>query len=125
MALGRLSLVPLVIILSLGMACAEGAPDDRHAEPGPPAIPQPRPEPKPIPVPTPEPIQDPFPEESDAEKIQRLTQENDDLVSRNIELESENDVLKQEIIKLRQIVNEQLNVILYLLDQIKQTVFST
>lgn len=94
-------------------------------EPGPPGIPQPEPEPRPMPVPQPEPIREPFPDESDAEKIQRLTRENAALESENAELESENAALGQEIAKLRQIISEQLGVILHLLDQIKQAVFMT
>ena len=48
-------------------------------EPGPPKIPEPSPEPEPIKLPEPDPIREPFPEESDAEKIQRLTEENEQL----------------------------------------------
>jgi len=41
-------------------------------EPEPPKIPEPSPEPRPIEIPEPELIRQPFPEESDVEKIQRL-----------------------------------------------------
>jgi len=122
----HLGLAFLAAILSLpGTAYSEEAPATPDmSEPVPPGVPQPEPEPQPIPKPQPRPIQQPFPEESDAEKIQKLTQENEALKSQNSELRGINDELRQEITYLKQIMAEQIRVILQLLDQIKQTVFA-
>ena len=108
-------------------------------DPGPPPLPEPEPEPDPINLPEPEPVPDPFPGESDAEKIQRLTEENKQLREQNsnlqgqvTELQKQNKDLKQEvntlsvaIEKLREITMEQIRVILDLVAQIKETILVT
>ena len=92
-------------------------------EPEPPKIPEPSPEPKPIKIPEPEPIQEPFPEESDAEKIQRLTEENSRLKEENLGLKIEIVELNEAIEKLQAITMEQIKVIIELVEQLRQAIF--
>ncbi len=92
-------------------------------EPEPPKIPEPSPEPKPIKIPDPEPIREPFPEESDTAKIQRLTEENSNLIEENFNLRVQISELNNIIEKLQEITMEQIKVILALVDQLRETVF--
>ena len=92
-------------------------------EPGPPKIPEPSPEPEPIKLPEPDPIREPFPEESDAEKIQRLTEENERLKEENLLLRIQIDELNEIIEKLQAITLEQIKVILQLVEQLKEAIF--
>ncbi len=92
-------------------------------EPEPPKIPEPSPEPKPIQVPDPEPIRQPFPEESDTAKIQRLTEENENLREINFNLQVQIAELNEIIEKLHAITMEQIKVILALVDQLQETIF--
>ena len=93
-------------------------------EPGPPKIPEPSPEPKPIRLPEPEPITDPFPEESDAEKIQRLTDENENLKKENLELKIRINELNEIVEKLQAITLEQIKVIMQLVEQLGEVLFT-
>lgn len=93
-------------------------------EPGPPKIPEPSPEPKPIRLPEPEPITDPFPEESDAEKIQRLTDENENLKKENLELKIRINELNEIVEKLQAITLEQIKVIMQLVEQLREVLFT-
>ena len=92
-------------------------------EPGPPKIPEPSPEPEPIKLPEPDPIREPFPEESDAEKIQRLTEENEQLKEENLRLKIQVNELNEIIEKLQAITLEQIKVIMQLVEQLKEAVF--
>ena len=92
-------------------------------EPGPPKIPEPSPEPKPIPIPEPEPIREPFPEESDTEKIQRLTKENTQLKDENLRLQIQVNELNKIIENLQAITLEQIKVIMQLVKQLQETIF--
>jgi len=92
-------------------------------EPGPPKIPEPSPEPEPIKLPEPDPIREPFPEESDAEKIQRLTEENEQLKEENLRLKIQVNELNEIIKKLQAITLEQIKVIMQLVEQLKEAVF--
>ena len=93
-------------------------------EPGPPEIPEPSPEPKPIRLPEPEPITEPFPEESDAEKIQRLTDENENLKKENLELKIRINELNEIVKKLQAITLEQIKVIMQLVEQLREVLFT-
>lgn len=92
-------------------------------EPGPPKIPEPSPEPKPIPIPEPEPIREPFPEESDTEKIQRLTKENTQLREENLRLQIQVNELNKIIENLQAITLEQIKVIMQLVQQLQEAIF--
>lgn len=92
-------------------------------EPGPPSLPEPSPEPKPIQVPEPEPVREPFPEESDAEKIQRLTEENENLKHENLSLKIHINELNEAIEKLQAITMEQIKVIMQLVEQLREAIF--
>ena len=92
-------------------------------EPGPPKIPEPSPEPEPIKLPEPDPIREPFPEESDAEKIQRLTEENEQLKEEKLRLKIQVNELNEIIEKLQAITLEQIKVIMQLVEQLKEAVF--
>ena len=92
-------------------------------EPGPPKIPEPSPEPEPIKLPEPDPIREPFPEETDAEKIQRLTEENEQLKEENLRLKIQVNELNEIIKKLQAITLEQIKVIMQLVEQLKEAVF--
>ena len=92
-------------------------------EPGPPKIPEPSPEPEPIKLPEPDPIREPFPEESDAEKIQRLTEENEQLKEENLRLKIQVNELNEIIEKLQAITLEQIKVIMQLVEQLKEALF--
>ncbi|MBA4451578.1 MAG: hypothetical protein H2B05_03965 [Nitrosopumilaceae archaeon] len=93
-------------------------------EPGPPKIPEPSPEPQPIPIPEPEPIREPFPEESDTEKIQRLTKENAQLKEENLQLKIQVTELNKIIENLQAITLEQIKVIMQLVQQLQEAIFS-
>lgn len=93
-------------------------------EPGPPKIPEPSPEPKPIPIPEPEPIREPFPEESDTEKIQRLTKENTQLKDENLRLQIQVNELNKIIENLQAITLEQIKVIMQLVQQLQEVIFA-
>ena len=92
-------------------------------EPEPPKIPEPSPEPKPIKLPEPEPIREPFPEESDAEKIQRLTDENVKLKEENLELKIRINELNEMVEQLQAITMEQIKVIIQLVEQLREVLF--
>lgn len=92
-------------------------------EPEPPQIPEPSPEPKPIKIPEPEPIRQPFPEESDAEKIQKLTEENAQLRETNFNLQIQITELNKTIENLQAITLEQIKVIMELVNQLQETIF--
>ena len=92
-------------------------------EPEPPKIPEPSPEPKPIKLPEPEPITEPFPEESDAEKIQRLTDENEKLKEENLGLKIRINELNEMVEQLQAITMEQIKVIIQLVEQLREVLF--
>jgi hypothetical protein len=92
-------------------------------EPKPPQIPEPSPTPKPIKSPTPEPIPAPFPEESNSEKIQRLTEENNKLKEQNSNLETKIVELTNLTENLHKIIMEQIKVIMNLVSKLKLVVF--
>jgi len=92
-------------------------------EPGPPKIPEPSPEPKPIKKPEPEPIREPFPEEDDSAKIQRLTEENNQLKEQNFSLQQQITELNKIIDNLQSITLEQIKVIMNLVNQLNETIF--
>jgi len=92
-------------------------------EPGPPKFPEPSPGPTPIKIPEPEPIREPFPEESDAEKIQKLTEENAQLKEKNFNLQVQIAELNKIIENLQAITLEQIKVIMSLVNQLKETIF--
>ncbi len=107
-----------IIILSLF-----SIPSVFSQEPEPPKIPEPSPEPKPIKIPEPEPIREPFPEESDTAKIQRLTQENQNLREENFNLQVQITELNNIIENLQAITLEQIKVIMELVNQLRETIF--
>jgi hypothetical protein len=92
-------------------------------EPGPPKIPEPSPEPQPIPIPEPEPIREPFPEESDTEKIERLTKENTQLKEENLRLQIQVNELNKIVENLQAITLEQIKVIMQLVQQLQEAIF--
>ena len=92
-------------------------------EPEPPRIPEPSPEPKPIKLPEPDPIREPFPEESDAEKIQRLTDENEQLKEENLILQIRINELNETVEQLQAIAREQIKVIMQLVEQLREILF--
>lgn len=92
-------------------------------EPGPPKIPEPSPEPQPIPIPEPEPIREPFPKESDTEKIQRLTKENTQLKEENLRLQIQVTELNKIVENLQAITLEQIKVIMQLVQQLQEAIF--
>ena len=106
-------------------------------EPSPPSIPNPEPEPIPIPKKEPEPIQEPFPGLSDEERLAKLIKENEELKSENSKLESQVtnleiqknflqtkvDELTKKLEDLNAVVREQINVIMSLVTQLKETIF--
>ena len=104
--------VTLIALFSINSGFAQ--------EPGPPKIPEPSPEPKPIKLPEPDPIREPFPEESDTEKIQRLTEENEQLQEENLRLKIQVNELNEIIEKLQAITLEQIKVIMQLVEQLKE-----
>jgi colicin import membrane protein len=105
--------------------------------PAPPPVPQPIPEPEPIPQPKPEPIEEPFPGLTDAEKIEKLTEENKklkvekDLLEKEIDnleiqksfLQSQVDELNKKLNDLNAVALEQIKVIMNLVAQLKEIVF--
>jgi len=92
-------------------------------EPEPPKFPEPSPGPTPIKIPEPEPIREPFPEESDAEKIQKLTEENAQLKEKNFNLQVQVAELNKIIENLQAITLEQIKVIMSLVNQLEETIF--
>ena len=92
-------------------------------EPEPPKFPEPSPGPTPIKIPEPEPIREPFPEESDAEKIQKLTEENAQLKEKNFNLQVQIAELNKIIENLQAITLEQIKVIMSLVSQLEETIF--
>lgn len=115
------------------------AQNSEYQEPIPPKVPTPQPEPVPIKNPEPSPLPSPFPEETDNEKIQRLTQENNDLRQENTNLknqitnlQNEKNILTKKIMDLnkiiddlRQITKEQIKVILDLVTKLKTSMHDT
>ena len=108
-------------------------------DPIPPPVPQPTPEPEPIPRKEPKPIEEPFPGLTDAEKLEKLTEENNKLKAEKAQLQSQvNDLkiekgfLQSQIEELNKKLNninavalEQIKVIMDLVAQLKETVFET
>lgn len=92
-------------------------------EPGPPKIPEPSPGPAPIKIPEPEPIREPFPDESDSEKIQKLTEANTQLREENFNLKMQIAELNKIIENLQAITLEQIKVIMELVNQLQETLF--
>ena len=92
-------------------------------EPGPPKIPEPSPGPTPIKIPEPEPIREPFPDESDSEKIQKLTEANTQLREENFNLKVQIAELNKIIENLQAITLEQIKVIMELVNQLQETLF--
>ena len=92
-------------------------------EPGPPELPEPSPGPDPIKAPDPDPIQEPFPEESDSKKIQRLTEENNELKEQNLRLQVQINELNKIIENLQSITLEQIKVIMELVNQLNEALF--
>jgi len=92
-------------------------------EPGPPKIPEPSPGPAPIKIPEPEPIREPFPDESDSEKIQKLTEANAQLREENFNLKVQIAELNKIIENLQAITLEQIKVIMELVNQLQETLF--
>ena len=122
--------ITVLALIPISAYCTHVTPDVSDPQPIP--IPQPGPEPKPIPRPVPEPITNPFPEESDAEKIQRLTQENKALRNEIHHLLLEKNSLEQYIAELEEkidnlylIITEQIEVIIELLNGVSQTFLSS
>jgi len=123
-------LIPLSSIISFDQINAQ-------KEPSPPYIPNPEPEPIPIPKKVPEPIQEPFPSLSDEERLAKLIKENEELKSENSKLESQvtnleiqKDFLQTKVGELTKkledlnaVVREQINVIMSLVTQLKETIF--
>ena len=85
-------LVVIAVLISHTPSFAQ----ETEQEPEPPGLPEPSPEPEPIPLPEPEPVPEPFPEESESEKIQRLTEENEQLKQQNKNLPKSNVYSKNE-----------------------------
>ncbi len=123
-------LIPLSSIISFDQINAQ-------IEPSPPSIPNPEPEPIPIPKKEPEPIEEPFPGLSDEDRLEKLTKENEKLKSENSKLESQVtnleiqkdflqtkvDELTKKLEDLNAVVREQINVIMDLVTQLKETIF--
>lgn len=99
-------------------------------EPSPPPIPQPEPEPEPIPRKEPKPIEEPFPGLTDAEKLEKLMQENEELkseidtltIQKNF-LQSKVDEVTKKLEDLQAVALEQIKVIMSLVAQLKNTIF--
>lgn len=127
-------LVVFFALLVLPAMMLSSVSQETRQEPSPPELPEPKPEPEPINLPQPEPIPEPFPGETDAERIDRLTKENQKLREENSKLEkqitdlkSQNNRLQETINelnasveKLREITMEQIRVILDLVTRIKE-----
>ena len=110
---------------------------ETEEESGPPQIPEPGPISEPIKLPDPDPVPDPFPEESNSEKVKRLTKENNNLKQQNKNLQNQitslNDdksrlqtellELNSYIQSLKEITLEQVQVILQLVNQLKETIY--
>lgn len=92
---------------------------DIQQEPGPPQIPEPSPTPDPIMPPKTEPISPPFSKETESEKIQRLTEENNMLKEENHNLETKIVELNKLLTNLHQIIMEQIKVIMNLVSKLK------
>ena len=106
------SLALIFACLPISGALAQQAEED----PLPPKIPEPSPGPDPISISEPEPIQEPFPEETESEKIQRLIRENRALQEKNSDLQKTITGLKEEIERLDETIMELQKIIL---EQIK------
>ncbi len=125
--------VMLLLVSSLQFTLAF----ETEQEPKPPGIPEPSPEPAPIQLPKSDPVPEPFPEDTDLEKIQRLTEENDKLKQQNTNLQgqiltikNENSRLQAEILELndsianlKEIAMEQIQVIMDLVNRLKDVLF--
>ena len=92
-------------------------------EPKPPQIPEPSPTPEPIRQPKSEPIPAPFLGETDFEKIQRLTEENNKLKEQNSNLETKIAELNNLTKNLHEIIMEQIKVIMNLVSKLKMITF--
>ena len=92
---------------------------DIQQEPEPPRIPEPTPTPDPIMPPKTEPISPPFSKETESEKIQRLTEENNMLKEENHNLETKIIELNKLLTNLHQIIMEQIKVIMNLVSKLK------
>ena len=66
----------------------------------------------------------PFPEESDTEKIQRLTKENTQLKEENLRLQIQVNELNKIIENLQAITLEQIKVIMQLVQQLQEAIFA-
>jgi len=107
-------------------------------EPSPPSVPNPEPEPIPIPKKEPKPIEEPFPSLTDEDRLEKLTKENEELKSENSKLESQVtnleiqkdflqtkvDELTKKLEDLNAVIREQINVIMNLVTQLKETIFN-
>ncbi len=123
-------LIPLSSIISFDQINAQ-------VDPSPPSIPDPVPKPIPIPKKVPEPVREPFPSLSDEERLANLIKENEELNSENSKLESQVtnleiqknflqtkvDDLTKKLEDLNAVVREQINVIMSLVTQLKETIF--
>ncbi len=110
---------------------------ETEQEPIPPNIPEPSPEPTPIQSPEPDPVPKPFPGDTESEKIQRLTAENDKLKQQNTNLQGQISTLKNEnsrlqteildlndsIENLKEIAMEQIQVIMDLVNRLNEVLF--
>lgn len=131
-------LIPILTILVLSIIIS-GIGDSVFAQdPSPPPSPEPTPTPDPIYEPEPEPVPDPFPELDDKEKINQLLEENKNLKDENKKLKTDNQSLKtqnnylaeqiniaqKKLSDLQAVANEQIKLILQLISQIKEVIFS-
>ena len=126
----------LFSVLFLGISEQSFA-QEKEQVPAPPPVPQPIPEPEPIPQPEPDPIEEPFPELTDEEKLEKLTEENKKLKAEKAQLELQVDELKikkgflenqieqlqTQLENINAIALEQIKVIMDLVAQIKEMVF--
>ena len=102
-----------------------------------PQIPEPGPISEPIRISDPDPVPNPFPEESNSEKIKRLIEENDYLKQQNKNLQNQissltkqKSTLQAEILELNvhiqnlnKITLEQVQIILQLMNQLKEIIY--
>ena len=102
-----------------------------------PQIPEPGPISEPIRISDPDPVPNPFPEESNSEKIKRLIEENDNLKQQNKNLQNQissltkqKSTLQAEILELNvhiqnlnKITLEQVQIILQLMNQLKEIIY--
>lgn len=106
-------------------------------DPDPPGIPNPTPDPDPVLMPDPTPPTNPFPGESESEKVKRLARDNERLRGENAglnrevaKLEGERNTLESEVAELndtieglRAVALEQVRVIMELAEKLKQEAF--